>query len=186
MDSFSTVPSRQRCLALIDASNMLPNIKAHSLAVCHVAVTIARALNEHGATYNEPEIEAAALLHDITKTRSLKTGENHSLTGAAAVSELGYHGVAELIRQHVTPITGIHEVTAAELVSYADKRVLHERVVTLSERFDYLKTRYGRSPEDLLRIDAALQRTKKIEQRIANALPGGIPEKLLSISGQPE
>jgi putative nucleotidyltransferase with HDIG domain len=182
MDSSGTVPSRQTCLALIDASEMLPNIKAHSLAVGHVAVTIARALNEQGASYNEAEIEAAALLHDITKTRSLKTGENHSLTGAAAVFELGYHGVAELIRQHVTPVTGIHEVTAAEIVSYADKRVLHDRVVSLRERFGYLKTRYGKSPEDMRRIDAALQRTNEIEQRIASALPEGIPEKLLTLS----
>ena len=38
------------------------------------------------------------------------------------------------------------------MVNYADKRVLHETVVTLEERFADLKVRYGRTPEALARI----------------------------------
>jgi putative nucleotidyltransferase with HDIG domain len=176
MNQKNNVPSRQTCLHLIDASDMLPHIKEHSLAVCRVAVIIARALNEQGTCYDLAEIEAAALLHDITKTRSLSTGENHSLTGAATVSAWGYDSIAEIIRQHVTPDSADHTVTAAEIVSYADKRVLHDSVVPLHERFAYLRTRYGRSQQDLHRIDAAHHRTQHIEQRIAAMLPGGIPE----------
>ncbi len=74
-------------------------------------------------------------------------------------------------------------ITAAELVSYADKRVLHERVVPLNERFAYLKIRYGRSPQDMRRIDAALRRAEHIERRIAAQLPGGTPEHLLTAGG---
>ncbi len=171
MSPKNSIPNRQTCLDLIDASDMLPNIKKHSHAVCRVAVTIARALNEHSARYDLTEIEAAALLHDITKTRSLKTGENHSATGAATVAAWGYHSVADIVRQHVTPDNGGHIITAAEIVSYADKRVLHDRVVTLNERFAYLKVRYGKSQQDMNRIEAARQRTEDIEQRIANMLP---------------
>lgn len=170
------IPSRQTCLTIIDESDMLPNIKKHSHAVCRVAVTIARVLNEHGMRYNLTEIEAAALLHDITKTRSLTTAENHSLTGAKTVADWGYHSVADIIRQHVTPDNGGQAVTAAEIVSYADKRVLHDRVVPLHERFAYLKTRYGKSQQDMERIDAARQRTEDIEQRITDMLPEGMPE----------
>ena len=185
MNPKNHVPSRQTCLDLIDASDMLPHIKQHSLAVCRVAVMIAQALNEHGMRYDLAEIEAAALLHDITKTRSLSTGENHSLTGAATVSAWGYHSVADIIRQHVTPDSIEHTVTAAEIVSYADKRVLHDRVVPLHERFAYLKTRYGRSQQDLRRIDAAQDRTQHIEQRIAAMLPEGIPENFLEEDNNP-
>jgi len=174
------VPDRRTCLELIAASDMLPHIRQHSLAVCRVAVTLARCLNEHEGRYNIAEIEAAALLHDITKTRSLSTGENHSLSGAATVAAWGYHGVADIIRQHVTPDSRGGCISAAEIVSYADKRVLHDRVVTLQERFEYLKTRYGKSPGDMRRIDAARERTEMIEQRIAGMLPGGIPQEFIS------
>lgn len=157
---------------------MLPNIRRHSLTVSRVAVRLASMLNEHGSDYDVAEIEAAALLHDITKTRSLETGENHSLTGAATVASLGYGSVADIIRQHVTPDTDGRCITAAEIVSYADKRVLHDHVVPLDERFEYLKVRYGRSDRDIHRIEAARLQTEHIEQRIARMLPGGIPEKL--------
>jgi uncharacterized protein len=176
----TTVPDRQTCIDLIDASGMLPHIREHSFAVCRVACILARELNAHGSGYNLAEIEAAALLHDITKTRSLSTGENHSLTGAATVAAHGYHGVADIIRQHVTPDNGDQIITAAELVSYADKRVLHEQVVPLQERFAYLKIRYGRSPQDMRRIDAALSRAEHIERRIAAKLSGDIPEHLFT------
>lgn len=174
------VPDRRTCLEIIAASDMLPHIRQHSLAVCRVAVTLARCLNDNGGHYDIAEIEAAALLHDITKTRSLITGENHSLSGAATVAARGYHGVADIIRQHVTPDSDGCSISAAEIVSYADKRVLHDRVVTLHERFAYLKIRYGKSPGDIRRIDATQQRTEQIEQRIAGMLPGGIPQELMN------
>jgi len=185
MSPHNTIPNRQQCLKLIDASDMLPHIKEHSLTVCRVALEIAKALTVHGACYNLEEIEAAALLHDITKTRSLTTGENHSLTGAEMVAAWGYHKVADIIRQHVTPDNDGDTLTAAEIVSYADKRVLHDRVVALHERFAYLKTRYGKSPEDIRRIDAARQRTEDIEERIADMLPEGMPDALLCGQDEP-
>ncbi len=180
MQHNNSSPTRQRCLELIEASDMLPHIKRHSLAVCRVAVVLAQTLNEHGAQYDLAAIEAAALLHDITKTRSLSTGENHSLTGAATVAALGYHTIADIIRQHVTPDSCPQGLTAAHIVSYADKRVLHDRVVPLHERFEYLKIRYGKSPLDIRRIDAAHVRTRHIETRIAEMLPGGIPENMIA------
>jgi putative nucleotidyltransferase with HDIG domain len=182
MNKQNAIPDRRTCIEIIDASDMLPHIKKHSQAVCRVAVAIARELNTHNENYDLREIEAAALLHDITKTRSLATGENHSVTGAEAIAALGYHGVADIIRQHVTPDNDKDRITAAEIVSYADKRVLHDRVVPLHERFAYLKIRYGRSSQDMERIDAARQRTESIEQRIADKLPGGIPDTFYACS----
>ncbi len=183
MSENHAVPDRSTCLAIMDASDMLPHIRLHSLEVCRVAVALARRLNERGARYDIAEIEAAALLHDITKTRSLSTGENHSLSGCAAVAAHGYHGVADIIRQHVAPDSGGPDISAAEIVSYADKRVLHDRVVSLHERFAYLKNRYGKSPLDIERIDAAHQRTREIERRIALMLPGGFHVDFLDSPG---
>ena len=52
-------------------------------------------------TLNRDLIRAAALLHDITKTRSFVTSENHALTGGQFLSDLGYPEVGDLVRQHV-------------------------------------------------------------------------------------
>ncbi len=159
-------PVREQCFALMEAYNMLPHIQRHSIAVSEVAVSIAEALNAAGHFYRIVDIEAAGLLHDITKTKSLETGENHAETGAALLEELGYGHIAEMVRQHVTPEDAGPELSAAEIVSYADKRVLHDRVVSLEQRFKYLVARYGVSDRACERISAAKQRAMDIEEKI--------------------
>ncbi len=61
---------------------MMSHIKAHSLRVCQVA----ELLTDHLTASNmnvyirlcRDLVSAGALLHDITKTRSFETGENHA------------------------------------------------------------------------------------------------------------
>jgi len=134
--------------------------------VCRLALHIARALINAGADLNIEEIEAAALLHDITKTRSLETGENHALTGGKLLRELGYERIAKIVEEHIHPGRGGSAVTAEEIVSYADKRVLHDSVVSLDERFDYLVNRYGCNALALDRIRAAKLRAEEIEKKL--------------------
>ncbi|MFW6241518.1 MAG: HDIG domain-containing metalloprotein, partial [Thermodesulfobacteriota bacterium] len=76
------IPTRTECYRLIFESGMLDHIVAHSLQVSRVALLLTDALNASGADLDRPLIRSAALLHDITKTRSLETGERHSETGA--------------------------------------------------------------------------------------------------------
>ena len=50
--------------------------------------------------------------------------------------------IAEIIRKHYLP-TFNDECTIEELiVNYADKRVIHNDLVTLEERFDYIRKNY--------------------------------------------
>jgi uncharacterized protein len=163
-------PSRKMCLELMDRCGMLPHIRLHSLAVCRIACAIAVELNRTGLRYDRDEIEAAALLHDITKTRSIITGENHAGTGSALLRDLGYARIAGIVAEHINPRDGGAALTPAEIVSYADKRILHTRIVSLDERFAYLYDRYGRSAEALRRIDATRARADAIEQKILHAL----------------
>jgi uncharacterized protein len=156
----------------MEAHDMLPNIRAHSITVCRFAVAIAQAANDGGCDFHLPAIEAAALLHDITKTRSLETGENHARTGADLLRELGYGGVADMVEEHVTPRDHGGELTAGELLSYADKRVLHDRVVSIDERFCYLFERYGRDEHAVQRISRARVRTREIENKLLTLLNG--------------
>lgn len=179
------VPDRKSCIELMDRQAMLPHIRAHSFAVCDVACRLARALMRCAPGYDLAEIEAAALLHDITKTRSLHTGENHARTGAALLEDMGYSRIAPMVRAHVLPPDAGNGVSPEEIVSYADKRVLHDAVVCLEERFSYLVARYGTDSSALARIDAARRRAHHIEEKILQ-LTGtdvlGRPAEFLSLS----
>jgi len=99
-------------------------------------------------------IRAAALLHDITKTRSFQTLEDHAETGARLVADLGYPEVGRIIGQHVRleSYPPARTPSEAEIVNYADKRVLHDRIVSLDERMGYILKKYGDAPDDLSRL----------------------------------
>ena len=163
-------PDRATCLALMRRYGMLRNIRAHSLMVCQVALSIARDLAAAGIVLDLCVIEAAALLHDITKTRSLTTGERHAETGAQLLAQLGYFQVARVVRFHVQPPPVGKCITAEEIVSYADKRVLHDRIVSLDERFAYLRQRYGTTPAAQKRIACSWDRTRETETNIKRVL----------------
>jgi uncharacterized protein len=66
------IPSDQECRQLMMEMGMMEHIAAHSRQVCRVALLLTDGLGRP-----DPErelIRAAALLHDITKTRSFQTG----------------------------------------------------------------------------------------------------------------
>jgi uncharacterized protein len=167
-------PSRVECLELMDQQGMLPNIREHSLQVARVALTLGTHLLPANPVLDLGLLEAGALLHDIAKTECLKTKKRHTEVGAALLRELGFPEVAEIVAQHVNLREGPsenHGVSEIEIVHYADKRVLHEEIVGLLTRFDYLQERYGRTPEERLRIAALLEDSLKQERKIFRDLP---------------
>ncbi|MGD8541727.1 MAG: HDIG domain-containing protein [Desulfobacteraceae bacterium] len=139
------IPTQRECFRLIAEMRMLDHIVAHSIQVCRVATLLADQLNACRLEINRELVRASALLHDITKTRSLTTGENHAATGCEYVSQRGYPEVGEIVGQHVQLKAAPLDATplAAEIVNYADKRVLHDRVVPLEQRMRYILERYG-------------------------------------------
>ena len=94
-------PTKTQCLALIAEYGMLPNIKEHSLKVCEVSLAIADALLAKEQPIDRQLVEAGALLHDITKTKSLETRENHALTGARLLVSLGFPLTAQVVKEHI-------------------------------------------------------------------------------------
>ena len=130
-------------------------------------------MNTQHHTLNYDLIQAAALLHDITKTRSFKTEENHALTGGQFLVEQGYPEVGDLVRQHVRLDEYPHPITLgeAEIINYADKRVLHDRIVGLDKRLDYILERYGKLPEHQERIRWLWEKSRKLETKIFRDLP---------------
>ena len=111
---------------------MLPNIIAHSRQVMRVSLVIIDNL-KNGVSINRNLVIAAALLHDITKTRSLETREPHDQSGGELLRELGFPRVGEIVEQHVILLdfNPQEKLEEREIINYADKRVMHDRVVSL-------------------------------------------------------
>jgi HD superfamily phosphodiesterase len=102
-----------------------------------------------GVAINRDMIIAAALLHDITKTRSLKTREPHDQSGGELLRELGFVSISEIVKQHVIlfDFDPKGRFKESEIINYADKRVMHDRIVSLTERVQDLIQRYGATEE---------------------------------------
>jgi putative nucleotidyltransferase with HDIG domain len=151
---------------------MMDHIVVHSMQVCRVATVLAENLKPVGIQFNCDLIRAAALLHDITKTRSFKTQENHAETGEQYLAELGYGEVGNLVRQHVRLDEYPQNVSLgeAQIINYADKRVLHENVVSLDKRAEYILEKYTKVAEDRRRVYMLWEKTREIEAEIFVAL----------------
>jgi len=167
------IPSQKHCDQLILEMNMMDHIVDHSCQVCRVAVFLTDHLIQNGEHLNRELIRAAAMLHDITKTRSFETGENHARTGGDLLTERGYPDVGDIIRQHVTLDSDIGSCPPgeAEIVNYADKRVRHDKIVSLDQRMAYILTRYGKSPQHRKRIQKLWRESIRLEQKIFKQLP---------------
>ncbi|MHB8068520.1 MAG: HD domain-containing protein [Desulfobaccales bacterium] len=167
------IPSPGECLDLMASHGMLPHIREHSLRVTQVALFLGQALAAAGFPLRLPLIEAGALLHDLGKTPCLKNGQKHAEWGAAVLTDLGYPEVAQVVKEHVyldRDPADRQPPREAEVVNYADKRVLHTQVVTLAQRFADLMERYGRTPEARVRLAALEVRAQALEDRIFDSL----------------
>lgn len=178
------IPNPEECLLLLKKYGAPPNVVEHSRKVHRVAMFLCRELNRQDEGLDPALVEAASLLHDIAKVASFETGENHSQAGARLLREQGFGEVAEIVRQHVVLDSGLDHgrITEAALVNYADKRVQHTRVVSLGERFQGLRERYGKTPEARAWLDSLEGQNRLLEARIFQKIPI-MPEGLAEISG---
>ncbi|MBN2224567.1 MAG: HDIG domain-containing protein [Deltaproteobacteria bacterium] len=174
------IPIRSDCLAALREYGVPDNIIGHSIVVERVALFLADELTHAGNVTDPALVSAGALLHDIAKMRGLREGKPHGELGAEVAEELGFIEVSPIVGQHVRLVEYADNgrIDEAKLVNYADKRVNHEQIVTLDERFDYLLDRYGSaSSEAGERIGQMKRLTKAIEKQIFARLeiaPGDI------------
>ncbi len=162
------IPNREECLRLMDDFGMLGNIVDHSLEVARVALFLSEELNKRGQKIDLALVEAASLLHDLTKTECIITKEDHALTGSRVLESMGYSRVGEVVAQHIWLVKEGDPsiVSEEEIVNYADKRVMHDRIVSLKDRFNDLRKRYGENPTALQYMDRLERMTYNIEKKI--------------------
>lgn len=170
----ASIPSISRCLSLMDEFAMLDNIRDHSIMVAQVSETLLSGMISETLGDAPPPrdlVISGALLHDIAKTQCIKNRCDHSKVGNAICIDLGYPEIGEIVQEHVILATFPVErykkgiFLAKEIVHYADKRVLHDRVVSLQTRLDYIIERYGDNDPSLhARIRKNFSLCQELEQ----------------------
>jgi len=173
------IPTRAECLEMMDRAGVPEHIRRHCEAVATVAIRLAQALSAQGIVLDLALVESAALLHDIGKARALETrAADHGKIGADMLVELGCAEVEKLapaVREH-TMLAFFEEgdaLTESLVVNYADKRVMHDAVVSLDERFADLAARYANSDMARAFLATLLERYRRLEAEIFEKLPFG-------------
>lgn len=171
--SLPAAPSDMQCYALWEEYDMLPHIREHSLGVARVATSLALAAVRAGLDVDVQTVRASALLHDIAKTYTIRHGGNHSQLGGAWMQErTGNPLLAMGIIHHVHWPWAV-DVRAHFLplaIIYGDKRVRHDTVVTLDERFDDLYSRYGTTQYIRDRLAESRNQAEAIETALSQTL----------------
>jgi len=148
------------------------HIIEHSIEVTRVALYLGVELNKRGQKIDLGLVEAASLLHDLTKSECLKTKEDHAHTGSRLLKGMGYARVGEVVAEHIelSRKNDPSLVTEEEIVNYADKRVQHDRIVSLEERFNDLMDRYGEGHKDSEEMEKLRKTAFEIENKIFSIL----------------
>jgi len=148
--------------------------------VALVASHISTKLAEKGLTVDKDLVIAASLLHDIAKMECLDKGKDHCTEGAKLLSASGFSDIADVVRQHVKLDRICMETNLPAMVTnYSDKRVKHNKIVTLKERFDDITARYVKTKMDMERIESLYKQTKEVEVLLFKTLDSDPNEVLL-------
>jgi putative nucleotidyltransferase with HDIG domain len=157
----------------MDRYEMLDHIRAHSVMVARVARVIARSLKRDGMAVSVSRVTVGALLHDIGKTASLKTGGDHAEMGRLICIENQFSDVADIVGEHVKirQYRPEADLSEKEIVYYSDKRVNHDQIVSLDDRLAYILERYGGNHELIhQRIRDNFELCRRVEARLFGLL----------------
>ncbi len=180
-----SIPSRRQCVTMMQRARMPKHIQRHSMMVAEVSIFLGRLLSQNSIRLDLELLEAGALLHDIAKAQSLETGGRHDLMGARILEEWGYNLLVPIVKDHVCLDlkTVYGPVTESLIVNYADKRVKHESVVSLEERFDDLMVRYGKTAGHRIYFRERFELYSLLEKRLFDHLPiGPVDDALMGLS----
>lgn len=168
-------PDPDGCLALWDKYAMPAHIRAHSSLVALIAEKLGERLLQRGLRIDTGMLKAAALLHDLAKAYTIEHSGNHAHLGAAWVRmETGLPALAQPVFHHVHWPWALdlenESLLPSLVVSYADKRVKHDAVVGITERFDDLMRRYGQTERIRKFITASKEQGLALEKALSARL----------------
>jgi hypothetical protein len=142
--------------------------------VWRVARVVAKGLHNgnHQPAISMDLLRAACLLHDIGKYPCILDGAHyHDQRGRQMLEAEGLAEVGEIVARHVIlGDTDDEPVVEKHVLFYADKRVVHDQLVTLEKRFEYLFHTYAKSPQSRDALEAMKESTIKLEKKIFRRL----------------
>lgn len=161
------------CVKILHHERVPVHVIRHCVKVSQVACKIGSDLIQKGHGLDMDIIRAGALLHDIAKIKALKLGGDHAEIGARILEAQGYERIARIVRHHVylpRPVEKQRHLSEELVVNYADKRVMHTKVVGLEERFADLVARYGTNKDAMRKINELYHQARLMEQMIFSRL----------------
>jgi hypothetical protein len=184
MNSSVVIPGEEACLALLKKYSTPDHIVRHCQMVWEVGQFIGKSLIQENYHLDMPLLMASCLLHDIGKFTCIVSGKkHHDIVGQEILIQEGLPDVGMIVAQHVVLGDPKDRPVAEEhVVFYADKRVMHDQIVSLESRFIYLNETYGKTPEALDRLSFMKQETIDIESAIFEILKFG-PEEISDLNG---
>ncbi len=136
--------------------------------VWEVGKVVAEGLSRNKHPLDINLVRASCLLHDIGKYLCILEGRGyHDIRGQEILDSEGLTDIGRIVVQHVV-LRGEKDRPLAEehVLFYADKRVVHDEIVTLDDRFVYLEKTYGKTPEAIKRLNMMKEETLFLERRI--------------------
>jgi uncharacterized protein len=176
------LPDETGCFSLLEKYDCPPHIVLHSRMVWAVARVLAAGLLKHALAMDMALLQASCLLHDIAKYPCIKDGKGwHDRRGKEILNEEGLPVVGDIVGQHVILRDPLSEPLKEEhVLFYADKRVVHDTVVSLEDRFQYLCETYGKSPRAIEGLKVMRETTFRLEENIFRHLDF-TPEQLAAL-----
>jgi len=186
------LPSREQCFDILNDCHTPAHIVRHCEAAAKVGVFLADRLNEKGITVDVELVDRACLLHDVLRVCGVRDysgfdpppsdedrakwerlraeygGVHHEEAACRLLTEkCGYPELGRAVKSHkyraVLDERERPKTWEEKLVYYADKRVMHDKIVTLKERLDEVHRRHAgrrgsaaRSQIDNEQIDALI------------------------------
>jgi len=155
------IPTERECRAMWAMHGTPRPVNEHSLVVAEAARLLAVHLNLKGCHLDTDLIVAAGLLHDLARKEP-----HHAAAGAAALRDLGYRHLAEIVAVHMDIPLQRSGLGEAELIYLADKYVDGNRIISMDERFAVSMERYGGEPE----IQEAIRRRWRHAEIVKNRI----------------
>ena len=167
------VPSREECLHYLELYNLPEHIIDHSVLVARVAGEICTLTLQKGMQVDAGAVQASALLHDVGKFYCVEHGGCHNQLGASLAMELtGNPAIAQGVMHHVywPGEVDIYRFFLPLVIIYSDKRVMHDRIVSLETRYSDIYTRYGINERMQGLIRQSWQQTLHIQEQLNQSL----------------
>ena len=167
------IPTTAECEAILAQRHVPESVIRHARKVAEVAHRLANALASSGLDLNLELVQAAALLHDLTKGQP-----DHASAGASILRAMNFPRVAKIVAVH-TDLAFSSQLDESAIIYLADKLVRGDELVTVTERFRSAFDRFGNDPAAL----QAAQRRRDTALAIAFALETRLSAPLSAILG---